>query len=122
MRKAKTAPHESNDMKPIEPVLIGERAVGRFATVVCSARVALFGVMTVFAPEHASAVSKPLLPPGARVLRDLDYVEGGYERNRLDLCLPESTTRPTPVIVLSTEADGWVAARRCPAIRFATND
>ena len=39
------------------------------------------------------------LPQGVKVLRDLQYVEDGHERNRLDLYLPEEAQGPLPVIV-----------------------
>jgi acetyl esterase/lipase len=42
----------------------------------------------------------PRLPDGARALRDLKYVAGGHERQRLDLHLPsESHPRPLPVVI-----------------------
>ena len=45
---------------------------------------------------------KPLgtsdLPPGVRWLRDLEYVPGGHERQKLDLYLPEKASGPLPVI------------------------
>jgi hypothetical protein len=39
------------------------------------------------------------LPPGVRWLRDLQYVPGGHERQKLDLYLPEKAAGPLPVIV-----------------------
>ena len=45
-------------------------------------------------------------PPGVRVLRDLEYVPGGHERNRLDLYLPEKAAGPRPVIVW-VHGGGW---------------
>ena len=41
----------------------------------------------------------PRLPEGAKVLRDLAYVEGGHERQRLDLYLPGKIWAPLPVVV-----------------------
>jgi acetyl esterase/lipase len=38
-------------------------------------------------------------PKGDNVLRDLAYVEGGHERNRLDLYLPEKAEGRLPLIV-----------------------
>lgn len=40
----------------------------------------------------------PLIPSGARALRDLAYVDGGHERQRLDLFVPHSA-HPLPLIV-----------------------
>jgi acetyl esterase/lipase len=39
------------------------------------------------------------VPEGVKVLRDLEYVHGGHERNRLDMYLPEKADHPMPVIV-----------------------
>lgn len=44
--------------------------------------------------------------PGVRILRDLQYVENGHERNRMDLYLPEVSTSPLPVIVW-VHGGGW---------------
>jgi acetyl esterase/lipase len=39
------------------------------------------------------------LPEGVKVLRDLEYVPSGHERQKLDLYLPEKSGGPLPVIV-----------------------
>ncbi len=61
-------------------------------------------------------------PPSVQVVRDLEYVPGGHERNRLDLYLPEKATRPLPVIVW-VHGGGWTNGDkvRGPAQDFATN-
>jgi len=41
----------------------------------------------------------PKLSKGAKTLRDLQYVEGGHERNRLDLCLPDKAEGRLPLVV-----------------------
>jgi acetyl esterase/lipase len=66
------------------------------------------------------SVGPPSLP-GVQVLRDLEYVQGGHERNRLDLCLPEKAARPLPVI-LFVHGGGWQRGDKTntPARRFAT--
>src|ERR1035437_3359546 len=46
------------------------------------------------------------LPPGVRWLRDLEYVPGGHERQKLDLYLPEKATGRLPVIVW-VHGGGW---------------
>jgi len=63
----------------------------------------------------------PASPPGVQVLRDLEYVPGGHERNRLDLYLPEKAARPLPVIVW-VHGGGWTNGDKTngPAFRFAT--
>ena len=62
------------------------------------------------------------VPPGVQVLRDLEYVPGGHERNRLDLYLPEKAARPLPVIVW-VHGGGWTNGdkARLPIAAFATN-
>ena len=58
---------------------------------------------------------------GVQVLLDLEYVQGGHERNRLDLYLPEKPVRPLPVI-LWVHGGGWRGGDKSngPAFRFAT--
>lgn len=70
------------------------------------------------APQAGAAPT----PPGVQVLRDLEYVPGGHERNRLDLYLPEKAPRPLPVIVW-VHGGGWTNGDKTngPAFRFATN-
>ena len=64
---------------------------------------------------------KPVALMGVEVLRDLEYVPGGHERNRLDLYLPEKAARPRPVI-LYVHGGGWQGGDKSngPALRFAS--
>lgn len=57
------------------------------------------------------------LPPGAKVLRDLAYVEKGHERNRLDLYLPEKAEGRLPLVVW-IHGGAWQAGSKdgCPAL------
>jgi acetyl esterase/lipase len=41
----------------------------------------------------------PKLPEGVKVLRDLEYVKDGHERQKLDLYLPKKADKPLPVVV-----------------------
>ncbi len=41
----------------------------------------------------------PPLPEGTKAHRNLEYVQGGHERHKLDLYLPEKADGPLPVIV-----------------------
>lgn len=41
----------------------------------------------------------PRLPPGVRVLRDIEYVPGGGKSRSLDLYLPEQPGAPRPLVV-----------------------
>ncbi len=42
---------------------------------------------------------EPRLPEGTKAHRDLEYVQAGHERHKLDLYLPEKSDGPVPVIV-----------------------
>lgn len=58
----------------------------------------------------------------AKVLRDMEYVPSGHERNRLDLYLPDQAGLPLPVIVW-VHGGGWRGGDKasCPVSSFATN-
>jgi acetyl esterase/lipase len=69
----------------------------------------LIGVVVSFAASAAVGAAeapKPTPPPGTRIQRDLQYVAGGHERNKLDLYLPGKTDRRLPVIVF-IHGGGW---------------
>jgi len=59
----------------------------------------------------------PKLPEGVRVLRNLQYVEGGHERNRLDLYVPEKAEGRLPLVVW-IHGGAWQAGSKegCPAV------
>jgi acetyl esterase/lipase len=85
----------------------------------------VIGVVSLFGVGPANCAGRkqvrPMLPD-VQVLRDLEYVPGGHERNRLDLYLPEKAARPLPVI-LWVHGGGWTNGDKTngPAFRFATN-
>jgi acetyl esterase/lipase len=54
--------------------------------------------MLIAAPAVAQ-MRLPKLPEGTKVHRNLEYVKGGHERQKLDLYLPAKTDAPVPVIV-----------------------
>jgi acetyl esterase/lipase len=63
---------------------------------------------------------RPNLPDGSKAHRDLEYVRGGHERQRLDLYLPEKADRPLPVIVW-VHGGAWLAGSKeggGPALSF----
>jgi acetyl esterase/lipase len=51
------------------------------------------------AAPAAAQPGKAKLPEGAKVHRNLEYVKGGHERQRLDLYVPAKVDAPVPVIV-----------------------
>lgn len=56
----------------------------------------------------------PKLPPGVRMERDLAYVEGGDESQKLDLYLPQNpTSLPLPLIV-HIHGGGWRGGSKFP--------
>jgi acetyl esterase/lipase len=79
--------------------------------------------LTVFL-EVASAAQaqrpQAKVPEGTKVLRDLEYVKGGHERQSLDLYLPEKADGPLPVIVW-VHGGAWLAGSKeggGPALPF----
>jgi acetyl esterase/lipase len=61
------------------------------------------------------------LPEGVEFVYDLQYVEGGHERNRLDLYLPKNAKGRVPVIVWVS--GGWVGGDKkwCEIVPFAAS-
>jgi acetyl esterase/lipase len=61
------------------------------------------------------------LPEGVKALRDLQYVEGGHERNRLDLYLPDKAEGRLPLVVW-IHGGAWQAGDKegCPALPLLT--
>jgi acetyl esterase/lipase len=65
---------------------------------------------------------QPKLPEGTKVHRDLEYVKGGHERQRLDLYLPEKADKPLPVI-LWVHGGAWLTGSKDsggPALPFVS--
>ena len=61
--------------------------------------------------ERPKRPAAPKPPAGVQVLRDLQYVEGGHERNRLDLYLPEKAEGRLPLVVW-IHGGGWRARQQ----------
>jgi len=78
-------------------------------------------VSLVASQERAARKGLPRLPEGVKALRDLQYVEGGHERNRLDLYLPERATGRLPLIVW-IHGGAWLGGSKegCPALPFTS--
>ena len=56
-------------------------------------------------------------PPGVAVMRDLQYIQGGHERNRLDLYLPEKAEGRLPLVVWIHGGAWWAGSKeRYPAV------
>jgi acetyl esterase/lipase len=63
---------------------------------------------------------RPRLPEGTKVHRNLEYVKGGHERQRLDLYVPANADAPLPVIVW-VHGGAWMAGSKdggSPALPF----
>lgn len=63
------------------------------------------GIGLVWAQEKPKP-KPPVLPPGTQVLRDIEYVANGHERQKLDLYLPEKAAKPSPLVVW-IHGGGW---------------
>jgi acetyl esterase/lipase len=83
----------------------------------------LAGLVLLSAALAASAqqalAQAPSLPEGTKLLRDLAYVPGGHERQKLDLYLPAKAEGKLPVVVW-VHGGGWEGGNkdRCPAVPF----
>lgn len=66
----------------------------------------------------AQTPQPPRVPPGVKAHRDLAYVAGGHERQKLDLYLPEKADGPLPVIIW-VHGGGWQNGTKdgCPPLR-----
>ena len=113
----------ASNARPASHAINREASSGRLLGTLGLA-LAVVGALLAGPGSAAGAQKKGAGPPalnGVRVVRDLEYVAGGHERNRLDLYLPEKAARPLPVI-LWVHGGGWVGGNKTngPAFRFAT--
>jgi acetyl esterase/lipase len=79
----------------------------------------MLGWLTLSAAQERPKYTAPKLPEGVKALRDLQYVEDGHQRNRLDLYLPEKTEGRLPLIVW-IHGGAWRGGSKesCPALPF----
>lgn len=86
--------------------------------------IAAIAVLSAAEPPQRPVENRPArvsLPSGTRMLRDIAYVPGGHERQKLDLYLPpqerSADGRPAPLIVW-VHGGAWRAGSkdRCPAL------
>jgi len=61
--------------------------------------------------ENQPGPKPPVVPKGARVVRDLEYARVGDKKLLLDLYMPEQADAPLPVIV-AIHGGGWAAGRK----------
>jgi acetyl esterase/lipase len=75
----------------------------------------LLGSLSLASAQSAPA---PRIPAGVKAHRDLAYVEGGHERQKLDLYLPEKSDGPLPLIIW-VHGGGWQNGSKdgCPPLR-----
>ena len=77
--------------------------------------------ISLFAGEWLAQEAKPpQTPAGVKALRDVEYVPGGHERQKLDLYVPEKAEGALPLVVW-IHGGGWRGGSkdRCPAMPFA---
>lgn len=72
--------------------------------------IGLLGMGLVLAQEKPKP-KPPVLPPGTQVVRDVEYVPNGHERQKLDLYVPKEGTRPLPLVVW-IHGGGWRAGSK----------
>lgn len=67
---------------------------------------------------HAQAQERRL-PEGTKALRNIPYVPGGHERQKLDLFIPPGATNPLPLIIW-VHGGAWRTGNKenCPALRY----
>ena len=73
-------------------------------------------------PNPTAGAGAPALPPGVKVVRDLDYVGAGLDQQKLDLYLPESTRELLPLVVW-VHGGGWESNSKnncLPALELPT--
>jgi acetyl esterase/lipase len=116
--RAKTTFHHST----MNSTLSLQRIISRWTLTAALALVCVAAdAVTAFAaetPAKSAAKKAPQLPPGVCVERDIQYVPGGDEAQRLDLYLPEKPTeRPMPLIV-HIHGGGWRGGSKagCPML------
>jgi alpha/beta hydrolase fold len=68
-------------------------------------------VLLGLAPAVSAQQPSPKLPEGTKVFRNLEYVQGGHERQKLDLYVPEKADGPLPVIVW-VHGGGWMGGSK----------
>ena len=80
--------------------------------------ICLIGLVALLAWMHlAAAQERSKQPPGVTVLRDLQYIQGGHGRNRLDLYLPDKADGRLPLVVWIHGGAWWAGSKEgCPAV------
>lgn len=71
--------------------------------------------------KEAESIKIPGAPEGSHVLRDLEYVPGGHERQKLDLYLPpQGESRTALPLIVWVHGGAWLAGSKkdCPAVPF----
>jgi acetyl esterase/lipase len=84
--------------------------------------VVLLGLASAaMAAEQPKRLTLLSVPEGTKVLRDLEYVPGGHERNKLDLYLPEKASATSLPVVVWIHGGAWQTGSKdaCPAAPMA---
>ncbi|QIF05272.1 prolyl oligopeptidase family serine peptidase [Roseimicrobium sp. ORNL1] len=95
--------------------------MNRFVSRLRSSVLTLLAFVSANAFDFAHAQSGPpraQTPAGVKEHRDLAYVDGGHERHKLDLFLPEKAESPLPLIIW-VHGGGWQNGSKdgCPPLR-----
>lgn len=86
--------------------------------------VSLFGIACGFFLASACCVSRAdekQVPPGVKLVRDVVYIDGGDEAQKLDVYVPEKPSdKPLPLIV-HIHGGGWMGGSKfpCPVANMA---
>lgn len=75
--------------------------------------------MTVLSAAAFAQPSRPGLPEGTQVLRNVAYATNGHERQKLDLFVPAGATNSLPVVIW-VHGGAWRGGSKenCPALRY----
>jgi len=78
----------------------------------------LLHLILILTTVASAQIVPPRVPDGVKAHRDIVYVEGGHERHKLDLFVPEKASGPLPLIIW-VHGGGWQNGSKegCPPLR-----
>lgn len=80
----------------------------------------VFALMWIALTTCVSADEKKV-PPGVKLIRDVAYIEGGDEAQKLDLYLPETPVEEPMPLIVHIHGGGWMGGSKfpCPVANMA---